>query len=393
VSANIRSEDPKTLMVFMDGTWQTSDQEVPTNIEKLHKQIKRKHLGRNQLTKHIDGVGSGGWADKIFGGAFGSGLTERIVSAYIFLADNYSPGDRIVLCGYSRGSFSARSLAGMINKVGLVSWKKCAARSGQDEDVLRRSKKGRKKIARRAFLLYKDDKETSEVLRDRGVDVPDSFSPSHPYARALRKEYSFTDSEGNVSSQIDMLCCFETVGMLGIPEFALGKLASRHNEKYDFHDTELGKIIGNAYHAVAIDERRASFPLTPMVASTDHNTTNLQQWWFTGAHGIGGGANTDKDGNDLRTGLADIAGHWMAERLLAGGVGLKEGWAKTFDRDPLAQPNNVFFHNLKMGPDTPRKINKTARVHQSVFVRQSEVKSYKPTNLQDAIAAQALSDA
>jgi hypothetical protein len=40
--------------------------------------------------------------------------------AYSFLATNYSPGDEIFLIGFSRGAFTARSIAGLIAQVGLL---------------------------------------------------------------------------------------------------------------------------------------------------------------------------------------------------------------------------------------------------------------------------------
>jgi len=36
------------------------------------------------------------------------------------------------------------------------------------------------------------------------------------------------------------------------------------NEKYKFHDTILSSIIQHALHAVAIDEKRKVFDVTPM---------------------------------------------------------------------------------------------------------------------------------
>lgn len=39
---------------------------------------------------------------------------------YRFIADNYLPGDKICLFGFSRGAYTARALAGMIEKVGLI---------------------------------------------------------------------------------------------------------------------------------------------------------------------------------------------------------------------------------------------------------------------------------
>src|SRR5262249_56672104 len=43
-----------------------------------------------------------------------------IVRGYTFISRNYEPGDSIHITGFSRGAYTARALAGMIAKVGLL---------------------------------------------------------------------------------------------------------------------------------------------------------------------------------------------------------------------------------------------------------------------------------
>jgi hypothetical protein len=50
----------------------------------------------------------------------GRGINRGIKRAYGVVASRYRAGDQIVLLGYSRGAFAVRSLAGVIDKVGLV---------------------------------------------------------------------------------------------------------------------------------------------------------------------------------------------------------------------------------------------------------------------------------
>jgi hypothetical protein len=45
---------------------------------------------------------------------------DNVVDAYQFLVLNYEPGDHVFLFGFSRGAYTARSLAGLINKLGLL---------------------------------------------------------------------------------------------------------------------------------------------------------------------------------------------------------------------------------------------------------------------------------
>lgn len=67
------------------------------------------------------GVGtSGGVISRIVGGATGMGLEENVRETYSFIAINYHPGDEIFLLGFSRGAWTARSVAGMIGALGLL---------------------------------------------------------------------------------------------------------------------------------------------------------------------------------------------------------------------------------------------------------------------------------
>lgn len=44
----------------------------------------------------------------------------EVREAYSFLAANYCSGDEIILIGFSRGAFTARSVAGLIKDIGLL---------------------------------------------------------------------------------------------------------------------------------------------------------------------------------------------------------------------------------------------------------------------------------
>ena len=50
----------------------------------------------------------------------GLGLSEHIREAYSFIANNYNEGDSIILLGFSRGAYTARSISGLIGSIGLL---------------------------------------------------------------------------------------------------------------------------------------------------------------------------------------------------------------------------------------------------------------------------------
>ena len=54
------------------------------------------------------------------GGATAEGISTNIRAGYDFISQNYVPGDEIFLLGFSRGAFTARSVAGLIDNVGVL---------------------------------------------------------------------------------------------------------------------------------------------------------------------------------------------------------------------------------------------------------------------------------
>ncbi len=99
------------LAVFFDGTW--NDPADRTNVHQLRDRVVPvADDGTAQDARYIAGVGTGPW-NRIRGGVFGMGLGANVRRGYAWLAEHHaaSDDDRIYLIGFSRGSFTARSLA------------------------------------------------------------------------------------------------------------------------------------------------------------------------------------------------------------------------------------------------------------------------------------------
>jgi uncharacterized protein (DUF2235 family) len=60
------------------------------------------------------------WYVKMKDSAVGTSFADHVVGGYKFLMQYYSPGDNIFMFGFSRGSYTARFLAEMIDWVGLI---------------------------------------------------------------------------------------------------------------------------------------------------------------------------------------------------------------------------------------------------------------------------------
>jgi len=116
---------PKKLVVCADGTWNEvekaqSGKHLSTNVAKLAAALLPTDIhGVPQLLCYLEGVGTHR-GERLKGGMFGFGISRNIGRAYEFLVRSYEPEDEIWIFGFSRGAFTARSLAGMIRDCGLL---------------------------------------------------------------------------------------------------------------------------------------------------------------------------------------------------------------------------------------------------------------------------------
>jgi hypothetical protein len=277
----------KNVVVCCDGTWNTPAEmdhglPSPTNVVKLYNALVQDDT---QVAYYHPGVGTGrNWWDKIAGGGTGVGLDQNIMSAYRWLGSHYAPGDRIFLFGFSRGAYTVRSLGGLISKCGLIDL------SAQMTPAEVWNRVGE------VFAAYR-----------KGIEFANPHNyPFHntPAGQAAKE-----------TTPIHFIGVWDTVGALGIPDdlALLGLLDSPAN--YRFHDTALSHMVAFARHAVALDERRATFAPT-LWSAVERGKTDLKQVWFPGVHG-------DVGGGYVETGLSDRALQWMFEEAEAKGCDLK----------------------------------------------------------------------
>ncbi|KAG8958743.1 hypothetical protein FRC00_002339 [Tulasnella sp. 408] len=118
----------RTLVLCFDGTTNIYDFDN-TNIIKFFDLLRKDDPDR-QMVYYQPGVGTyvnpGMWMpvvlqmSKFADQAFAWFLDAHIMGGYKFLMQNWRKGDRICLFGFSRGAYTARCLAGMLHKVGLL---------------------------------------------------------------------------------------------------------------------------------------------------------------------------------------------------------------------------------------------------------------------------------
>ena len=283
---------PKILSVFMDGTWNEPNDQ--TNVYALYSSAQESSSQKNYYIEGVGTQGKGLWAavDKLMGGAFGVGLSSNIIDGYRWICQHYQAGDRIFLFGFSRGAYTARSLAGMIRKSGLV-------RDTSDEQL------------EQAYDIYRDKDYAADDIG------PTSF----------RKQYSHEPT-------IEFVGVWDTVGALGIP--VKGVIFPGFSSFYNFHDTNLSNRVLNAYHAIAANEFRSLYEPTLWTVGKTERPPNfpVEQRWFVGAHSdVGGGY--EKGVLQFKPAL------WIQQK--AGALGMKFDplvkWIDTYD---TADPHDSF---------------------------------------------------
>lgn len=298
--------ETRNLVIGCDGTWNDNDTGSQTNVVKILDAC----LESNLEKYYMEGVGSAHW-EALPGGIYGANIDRQILGAYNFLCrmlrnnDPEKTQNRIFVFGFSRGAYAARRLAGLVSFSGIPV---------QDTD------------------------------RELGWDLylnRDTLSMAQ-----LKSEGRFFDHP------IEVLGVWDTVKITTDP---------------DFNDTILPRAVVAGYHAMAIDEKRAFFPVLKW-----NRNKRARQVWFAGTH-------SDVGGGYEQTGLSDIALKWMIDVVYDHDLPFKANAIRK-----LKNKANGKLHDSSQGiwipfGTKPRTVSKTALVHQSVEKRMKQ--GYAPKNL------------
>ncbi len=179
---------------------------------------------------------------------FGIGISENIADGYGEIVRRYVPRDEIFLIGFSRGAYTARCIAGVIARCGLL----------RSENL---------RFAEDMVRLYRYRKEPRD-------DVTVQRHLIHP-----RQDV-----------KVKFLGLWDTVASLGVPLWGWWFRFGSSNKAFDTSPAMVCEVVR---HALSIDEERSQFfPMLFnegfMVAAT--SGADVEQVWFRGSHaGVGGG--------------------------------------------------------------------------------------------------------
>ncbi len=355
---------PKNIVICCDGT---GNEYGPTNsnVVKLFQVLERDPA--TQAAFYDPGVGTMAAPEAIsklmkkvtwiLGLAFGFGLQRNVCEAYAYLMENYRSGDRVFLFGFSRGAYTARALAAMLHKVGLL---------------------------------------------ERGAEN------QIPYAFRMFGQKTNFAVAGGFKKTFSRPCPVHFVGVWD----TVSTVGWVYNP-VTFPFTARNPSIGVFRHAISIDERRTHFRTNLFRAEGEQD---CKQVWFAGVHADVGGSYPEPE-----SGLAKLTLQWMlreaqthgllidqkrAEEIVLG-IG-KDGYAapdsSAMQHDQLKQWGwRIVEHlprryiDMREEPPTvawswspfsgfyrPRFMAEGACLHQSVLTRMSSKPDYRPVNLPEA---------
>lgn len=270
-----------THVIILDGTMSSLDPDDQTNAGRAYTLLRE--MGSEISIYYEPGLQWRDWRSAV-DVAMGRGINRQIKRAYGYLASRFRPGDKVYMLGYSRGAYAVRSLAGIMDQVGLLRADCATERNIRD-----------------AYRHYENN-------------------PAGAAARA------FADVHCHERVEIEAIGVWDTVKSLGINAPVLWRLTE---PRHAFHNHDLGGTIRNGFQALAFHESRLAF--APVLWETHPGFEgHVEQVWFRGTHGDVGG---QLGGYEAARPLANIPLVWLLARIEETGLPMPAGWKLRFEQD------------------------------------------------------------
>ena len=281
---------PRNIVICCDGTGNEFG-DTNSNVVKLYTTLE---VDAAQVAYYHPGVGTMGdpnqqhrlgreWS-RIKGLAFGAGFKANVLDAYRYLMESYSDGDRVYLIGFSRGAYTVRALAGLLDGYGLL----CRGNEGH---------------LPYAWRLY---------VNQHDVRTRNAINPTVDSAAAFKETFS------HENFRIHFVGVWDTVSSVGWVYTPLRLFNVAQN-----------KTIATGRQAVSIDERRCFYQDNLWGESLPGQ--DVVQVWFAGVHSDVGGSYPQES-----SGLSNIPLQWMLVQAHEAGIKLAPDRVKLVLGEPTA---------------------------------------------------------
>ncbi|KAI5121318.1 hypothetical protein M0805_003785 [Coniferiporia weirii] len=327
---------PRTLVLCFDGTGDQFDDDNSNVIQFLS--CLKKDDEKQQLVYYQAGIGTytnssfvtpiTNQVSKTLDEMIAWNLSAHVQEGYEYLMQTYTYGDKIAIFGFSRGAYTARALAGMIQKVGLLpkynkvqipfAW---AMYTREDRDGLINSEAFKKTFSTDIVIDFVGVWDTVASVGIVSKELP--FVANNSAIRVFRHAISLDEHRAKFmpafhqATQYAEPLTAKTAGTAPIFDAALPLPAS---------GTSKALTKGNKKAKKMQAHRSESQLWEDSINSSCGGPTDALEVWFAGCHcDVGGGSVP----NNTRHSLARIPLRWMIRECFKNETGI------IFDKDIL----------------------------------------------------------
>jgi len=292
---------PHNIVVCCDGSWCGEETDTRSNIKILadafasedptnpvYVRAGQENARHNSKTNtdvcYFNGVGTagaegkelpgllGGFFDLLVycvNGAVATDLPERCKEAYRFIAEHYKGPDksRIWLFGLSRGAYTVRAVAGMINNCGIVKKDWNGDASAEPKDVATGQDQG---VGHTLDAGVGEDSQAGtpferlvQTVWDMYSSESDVYHPEAPKSKDFRKTKAKVWPAGT-KPPIVFMGLLDTVGATGLPRINSLSMIPLTYEYRPFRDFVVSSEVENVFQACSTHDRLAPFEPCPV---------------------------------------------------------------------------------------------------------------------------------
>lgn len=327
-SAPACGAQPLRLVIFADGTGNAFNSQK-SNIWRLYQALDRTP-GQGQIVRYIPGVGTAAFTPfRIVDSVTGLGVPSNVRRLYRFISWNWRPGTEIYLFGFSRGAFTVRTLAAMIQRQGLM-----PVVDSNDNSIstgaMRRNTEGAWRAYRQQTAPATLRTTFPTVLLTRRIRDALVWTKRALLGQPHHAEVSHGDGRGPGQVEIRFMGLFDTVEAYGVPIDDLRDVINYLIWPIRFRNTQCSASVLAVRHALALDEERLSFAPVRITQTNLPKGQTVQEMWFPGVHSdIGGGYPDDA--------VAYAPLLWMAYEARLAGIRWNEDKLKAYQTGNYAR--------------------------------------------------------